>query len=48
MVILDFLYFLMTSNGVGKNSKNTVRFKIIGHEYAGKKFKNYLYLMSEI
>tara|TARA_A100001011_G_C14289469_1_gene835439 strand:- start:227 stop:1123 length:897 start_codon:yes stop_codon:yes gene_type:complete len=30
-----------------KKFKNTVRFKIIGHEYAGKKFKNYLYLMSK-
>ena len=43
---LDFLYFPMTSNGVEK-FKNTERFEIIDHEYAGKKFKNYLYLMSK-
>ena len=30
-----------------KKFKNTERFEIIDHEYAGKKFKNYLYLMSK-
>ena len=30
-----------------KKFKDTKKFKVISHEYAGKKFKNYLYLMSK-
>ena len=30
-----------------KKFNDTKKFKVISHEYAGKKFKNYLYLMSK-
>ena len=39
MVILDFFIFSDDIEWCRKKFKNTVRFKIIGHEYAGKKFK---------